>query len=375
VQEAIQSVQQQDYPNIEIIVIDDGSTDNTPQVLSGLHGIIYVRQKNQGLSAARNQGMQIAKGKYLQFLDADDLLGPMSIRTRLNFLEQNPEKSAVICRSAFFGKRMTPKYQEFRHAEWRQPEANQVDLALYHFNIAPPHAFFVRMSTVQRHAMLFDTRLRACEDYDFWFRLAQVSGLPGMVRSCWVYYRQHSNNMSRSYANQFRHDAELCKRIFAASDVGKPLLGRRPPTDYLSAMLAASLLTCRRLWFVDRPAFDDFLSGHVHPLLHKLYRSQQSFPATFAAKRYLASARLTMLNMWLHDHSIDESFYDLFKRSFPLEKSFFASAIGFCRRSISIPTLIRTLKLDFYSSFFVLPKSFHRHFCIIIKHTRWKNAR
>src|SRR5215212_469876 len=71
---AIESVLSQTYKNTEIIVIDDGSVDNTKQVAGDFPGVIYIYQHNQGLSAARNTGIDNSRGKYMLFLDADDWL-------------------------------------------------------------------------------------------------------------------------------------------------------------------------------------------------------------------------------------------------------------------------------------------------------------
>lgn len=343
---AIESVQRQDYSQIEVIVIDDGSTDNTPQLLSCRTDLIYVRQENQGLSAARNHGIRLAKGKYLQFLDADDLLGVTSIRERVEFLENNPDKSAVICRSAFFREQPRPDLCTFKLAEWRQPDKGFIDLALYYFNIAPPHAFLVRKSIVDNHALWFDTNLRACEDYDFWFRLAQLSGIPGAIRTCWVYYRQHEQSMSRSYANQYRHDAELCRRIFAATSGGTLWLGNLPPTDYFAAMFAAGLLTARRLWFVDRLSFTDFSSSYLLPLQEKLKEAQHQIPSTAAAQFHYAHARLTLNRMFLRDASIDFATYQVLSRALPKRPSLFVHALKLGMAPVSLRTLARLLKLD-----------------------------
>jgi glycosyltransferase involved in cell wall biosynthesis len=351
---AIGSVQRQDHPNIEIIVIDDGSTDSTPQLLNGLPGIRYIRQENQGLSAARNNGIRLANGKYLQFLDADDLLGPTSIRKRLEYLERNPDRSAVICRSAFFKEQVySERFAKF-HSEWRQPDVKQVDLALYYFNIAPPHAFLVRKSEIDKHGLYFDVKLRACEDYDFWFRLALASGVPGLIRTCWVYYRQHAHSMSRSYLNQYRHDAELCSRIFSTVVAGMPWLGDRPPADYLSAMFASSLLTARRLWKIDPPSFLDFISGHILPLQIRFNWALLDQPATPAAHLYLSLARLTLFRMSFRDSSLDADIRLKLKRIFIVQNNWLERAITLVKQPISFNIVARILILDFSYAALVL---------------------
>src|SRR5216110_321324 len=86
---AIQSVLTQTYYNIQVVVIDDGSTDDTRNVAQAFAGVVYHHQSNAGLSAARNKGVKISRGEYLVFLDADDWLYPYAIATNLNLLVEN----------------------------------------------------------------------------------------------------------------------------------------------------------------------------------------------------------------------------------------------------------------------------------------------
>src|SRR5690349_9034781 len=81
---AVQSVFRQSYPRIEVVVVDDGSTDDSPAILAGFgEAIRYVRQTNQGLSAARNRGIKEARGELLAFLDADDVWLPSKLATQV----------------------------------------------------------------------------------------------------------------------------------------------------------------------------------------------------------------------------------------------------------------------------------------------------
>src|SRR4051794_37688274 len=89
--EAIESVINQTYPHFEIIVVDDGSTDNTSEVAGGFKEVRCIRQQNQGLSAARNTGLRESSGAFLVFLDSDDRLLPEAIETGLKYLLDRPE--------------------------------------------------------------------------------------------------------------------------------------------------------------------------------------------------------------------------------------------------------------------------------------------
>src|SRR5829696_1766997 len=89
--EAIESVLAQSYPYIEIVVIDDGSTDNTSKVAGSYSGVCCIRQDNQGLSAARNTGLRHSEGEYVVFLDADDRLLPEALQAGIECLQTNPE--------------------------------------------------------------------------------------------------------------------------------------------------------------------------------------------------------------------------------------------------------------------------------------------
>ncbi len=351
--EAIRSVQGQDYPRIELIIVDDGSSDQTREVLKGVKGIVYIYQKNQGLSAARNRGISVAAGEYVLFLDADDLIGRTSIRKRVEYLERNRDKSAVICRSACFRRSVYPEPIAALHREWRQPRSADLDLALHYFNVAPPHAFLIRKSAIKSASLYFDTGLRACEDYDFWLRLARETGVPGLIRSCWVYYRQHANSMSRSHVSQYRHDAELCRRLLTYGSFAAywPNLVARTDADYLAAMLAASLRTARRLWHVDRSCFDDFVRGHVLAVQDRFLIAQAEAPVTDATDLYLSMARLTLYQMRSRDCSIDREIYCCVRDALAIRGSFFLRAVS-SGRVINSPGLaMKLLKLDLHVVF------------------------
>jgi len=93
---ALRSALEQDYENKEIIVVDDGSTDSTPEILKTFREqIVVLTQVNAGPGAARNRGLKHARGTYIAFLDADDFWVPGKLRLQIEYLEQKPEIGAL----------------------------------------------------------------------------------------------------------------------------------------------------------------------------------------------------------------------------------------------------------------------------------------
>lgn len=312
--ETLRSVLSQSLADTEIIVVDDGSTDNTAEIVERFGGkVTYVHQENAGLPAARNTGLRHAQGAFLQFLDADDLLGARALEQRADYLKSNPGKDAVICRTAFFSGERTPGPLFRRLREWQQPDAFQVGAALYHFNIGPPHAFLVRSQAVFDRQLTFDTGLRACEDYDFWFRLAAATSPPALVRNCWVFYRRHAQSMSQASSNQHTHDALMCRRILAHAEES----GAIEDLVKVAAMHAAALVTTHRLLQSAPELAVEFFGSHVQRTQELL--EQRLAPRDVlhpAACLYLARARV-MTELLLQGGAIDRADLSRIRKALP----------------------------------------------------------
>ncbi|MGD8447855.1 MAG: glycosyltransferase [Desulfobacterales bacterium] len=167
IREAIDSVMVQDYRDFELIVVDDGSTDNTPDILDSFRDEIRVlRQENQGVSAARNRGLATASGRFIAFLDSDDLWLPQKLLRQVEFFNKNPD--AQICQTEETwirkGVRVNPKK---RH---KKPRGMifEPSLALC---LVSPSAVMIRASLFEKVGG-FDETLPACEDYDLWLRIS-----------------------------------------------------------------------------------------------------------------------------------------------------------------------------------------------------------
>jgi glycosyltransferase involved in cell wall biosynthesis len=98
VAEAIESVLAQTYPDIELIVVDDGSTDRSAEIVAGYDGVRLLRQTNAGPVAARLHGLSRSSGVFVTFLDHDDVFFPHRVERQVAYLDEHPEVAAVLCR-------------------------------------------------------------------------------------------------------------------------------------------------------------------------------------------------------------------------------------------------------------------------------------
>ena len=167
VKEAIDSVLEQDFSDYELIVVDDGSDDDTPAILKAYRNKITVlRQPNKGVSAARNRGIEAAMGSLIAFLDSDDLWLPRKLSAQVNFFKLHPE--AVINQTQEHwirnGIRVNPKKRHHKFSGM----IFERSLALC---LVSPSAVMLKKNLFGIVGV-FDEQLPACEDYDLWLRIS-----------------------------------------------------------------------------------------------------------------------------------------------------------------------------------------------------------
>ena len=167
--DAIWSVLTQEYRNFEIIVVDDGSTDNSRDVITQFGDKVqYIHQKNAGLSAARNTGIKASKGVLIGVLDADDMYESIFLSTLVAALQENPDADGVYCGYQF----VDHKNNLLPQIEARPVDHDKLYDALLDGNFFVPESIFLRRY-VYDNIGLFDETLRACEDWDVWLRVTK----------------------------------------------------------------------------------------------------------------------------------------------------------------------------------------------------------
>ncbi len=167
--DAIWSVLTQEYRNFEIIVVDDGSTDNSRDVITQFGDKVqYIHQKNAGLSAARNTGIKASKGVLIGVLDADDMYESIFLSTLVVTLQENPDADGVYCGYQF----VDHKNNLLPQIEARPVDHDKLYDALLDGNFFVPESIFLRRY-VYDNVGLFDETLRACEDWDVWLRVTK----------------------------------------------------------------------------------------------------------------------------------------------------------------------------------------------------------
>jgi glycosyltransferase involved in cell wall biosynthesis len=193
--EAIQSVLDQTYQPMEIIVVDDGSTDDTRDILDSFgDGITVLYQENRGVSAARNLGIKHSHGELIAFLDSDDLWTPDKIACQVDFFCDNP--NAVICQTEEIwirnGKRVNPKNKH-------KKLSGMIFEPSLELCLVSPSAVMIQRALFELKGF-FDETLPACEDYDLWLRIATTHAIDLIDRACTVKRGGHDDQLSSHHS-------------------------------------------------------------------------------------------------------------------------------------------------------------------------------
>ncbi|MFH1776941.1 MAG: glycosyltransferase [Candidatus Omnitrophota bacterium] len=277
VSEAIESVVTQTYPNIELIVVNDGSTDDPYSVLEKYNTKIkLVNQKNRGLAAARNTGIQNSSGDYLQFLDADDCLHPEKIRLQLEFTTKQGA-TVSYCEIAQYDQNSQHQYINY------VGEVKDMFVHLYNFWYiypVPIHSLLFKRDIFEKFG-LFDEKLKACEDRYFLSKLilqgVRFAYFPliGGVR------RKHKYNMNNNKLHIIKNTIKYYKKI-----------NRELGDDWFIKKFNYSgyEMTCANLTYIYGDCIANNAGHQTLKIVKKLYKKENikfnAKPIPLAVKRY-----------------------------------------------------------------------------------------
>ena len=209
--EAIRSVLAQTYSPIEIIVVDDGSTDGSPLILAGFgRNVLTVQQRNAGPAAARNRGIAEANGEYIAFLDADDLWVPTKTAVQMRHFAETPDLGvSTSLMQNFWMEELRDEAERARDSEMARPQPG------------PSQTLLARKETFDR-AGLFDAAFNHRDTQDWIVRVREAGIRMDQLDQVLVRRRLHANNLSRSRGMQDAEDlfAIIQKRLAKSAPAG-----------------------------------------------------------------------------------------------------------------------------------------------------------
>ena len=199
IQESIESCVSQTYENIEIIVVDGGSTDGSVEIIQKCadHLAWWVTEPDAGQAEAINKGFQRATGEIVAWLNSDDMYAPGAISDAVEFLDHHPEVGLVFGNAASFNQDGVP-LNEMRFTNWGLE-------GLVAFNIICQPAVFFRRAVLEQAGYL-DQHYHMMLDHQFWLRIARITNIQH-VPKLWAFARHHADAKNVAQAPRFGEEA------------------------------------------------------------------------------------------------------------------------------------------------------------------------
>lgn len=211
---SIESVLAQEDIQAQIVLIDDGSTDNTPALMQEFHSrypdrILLASQTGKGPAAARNLGMGLVSTEYIAFLDSDDMWSPDKLREQIAYMARHPE-----CGLSHTGAVMVDaEDRQIRRMKSREAFTGQCFEKMLESNGLITSTVCIRRDVIERCG-LFDTALVTRSDWEYWVRVAREYAFGSLNRPL-CYYRIHDSNISRRIDQSFSDHAAIIQRNMA----------------------------------------------------------------------------------------------------------------------------------------------------------------
>ena len=246
--ETISSVLAQTYHAIEVIIIDDGSTDDTATVLAQYKNkprVRVIRQENKGVAAARNTALRVAKGEFIALLDADDIFLPNKIERQVAYLKSHPACDVCYCNILHFYDGEPEKTFQLQQNYYSGVEVLPHLVRSFFIN---PLSVVMRRSAVDRIGF-FDERYRGPEDFDFFLRLAYAGAGFDHLPEVLAKYRMRRDSLS------YNPRAEIYRKKMGLQIV-KELTARMTPAEQKKYDTAGAIHAWHmRVWYAEAEGF------------------------------------------------------------------------------------------------------------------------
>lgn len=311
---AIDSLLSQSFHDWELVVVDDGSTDSTPQILREYRDtrIRVIRQNNGGEAAARNTGLDHMVGEYMAFLDADDVYLPHALADLSAFLDHNPQY-AVVFSDGYICDHLDRQLMRLTDVRPGIFIGNILNpLVMSPSVITVPVCTMTRISEVRKSDLRFDEQNNLIgTDWDFWIRLA-VRAEFGYLDKLTCRYRIHNTNITRTTGSEKRRKDQIYRRLKIMN------------SEWFNTLS----LETRDLFFLD--LLTDALSGDIERQQSVLISEQ--FSELSSAKR-ADLWRIVGIDVLKNDHNSDQA------------QSFFLKAQDINPNDLKTQFLLRLLRL------------------------------
>lgn len=266
----IESVLAQTYSDWELIIVDDGSTDRTAEIVKNYTArdsrVVYVFQKNAGQSAARNAALMHSHGVYIAFLDADDLFNPEKLEVQTTFLEKNPLCGVCYCRIAHFFNDDPEKFFTF---DVPHPSGNLFQ-DLLRSNFINPLSVVLRKNLLDQVGG-FNPSFRRVDEQYLWLKLARAGADFQYLNQSLARYRVHRGSLS----NEARYFSETEAQFIKLLAIIKPQM---TPEERHSVHFLRILWKARIRWFIGLCMQGNNPFSHLLLRLYFEYRERRMVP-------------------------------------------------------------------------------------------------
>jgi glycosyltransferase involved in cell wall biosynthesis len=216
--EAIESILNQSYKDIELIVIDDGSTDRSVEIINSFESpkLNFIQnKKNLGVCETRNKGFKLARGEYIALMDADDISVNDRIKKQVLFMEENKEYGLI---SANYESFREHPFGVKRSVKRLLNNSEQILAYLLFTNVICCPCSMIRTNIISDNNLYFDTTLQMSEDFDLWKRISAVTKITN-INEVLLKYRKHTTNSTKKRSILNRDFTKVIQKSFDTFDI------------------------------------------------------------------------------------------------------------------------------------------------------------